>query len=146
MVAPPTISKSFGTAVSIQLGGTTALNFTINNPNATVALTGVGFIDTLPAGLVVSTPNGLTGSCGGGTITAVAGSGSVALSGATLAAGASCTFSVNVTATIAGVLTNITGNVISSNGGLGNTALAQVVVGGGISRSPMPRISRWAIR
>ncbi len=128
VVAPPTISKSFGSG-SIQLGGTTALNFTINNPNATVELTGVGFIDTLPAGLVVSTPNGLTGSCAGGTITAVAGSGSVALSGATLAAGASCTFSVNVTATISGALTNITGNVISSNGGLGNTTLAQVLVG-----------------
>ena len=128
VIAPPTISKSFGPR-SIQLGGTTALNFTINNPNAIVALTGVGFIDTLPAGLVVSTPNGLTDTCGGGTITAVAGSGSVTLSGATLAAGASCTFSVNVTATISGVLTNISGNVISSNGGLGNTAQAQVLIG-----------------
>jgi len=58
----------------------------------------------------------------------VAGSGSLTLSGATLAAGASCTFGVNVTATISGVLTNNTGNVISSNGGLGNTAQAQVLV------------------
>jgi Ice-binding-like len=130
VVAPPTISKSFGT-VSISSGGTTALSFTINNPNATVALTGVAFTDTLPAGLVVATPNGLTGSCGGGIITVTPGSGSISLIGATLPAGASCTFSVNVTATIDGVLTNITGNVTSSNGGLGNSTLAQVLVGTG---------------
>jgi uncharacterized repeat protein (TIGR01451 family) len=128
VAAPPAISKSFGTEV-IPLGGTTALSFTIINPNATVALTGVGFVDTLPAGLVVATPNGLTGSCGGGVITAPAGSGSISLSGATLAAGASCTFSVNVTATSLGVLTNITGNVTSANGGLGNTASATIAVG-----------------
>jgi len=128
VIAPPTISKSFGTTLSIP-GGTAALSFTVNNPNATVALNGVAFTDTFPAGLVVATPNGVTGSCGGGLITATAGSGSISLTGATLAPGASCTLSVNVTATSNGVLINITGNVISSNGGLGNTALAQIVVG-----------------
>jgi uncharacterized repeat protein (TIGR01451 family) len=100
VVAPPTISKLFGTVGSIVPGGTTTLSFTIDNPNGTVALNGVAFIDTLPAGLVVATPNGLTGSCGGGIITATPGSGSISLTGAMLAAGASCTFSVNVTATI----------------------------------------------
>jgi hypothetical protein len=70
---PPTIVKSFG-AASIPLNGSTSLSFTINNPNVSTTLTGVGFTGTLPAGLVVSTPNGLTGSCGGGTVTATAGS------------------------------------------------------------------------
>jgi hypothetical protein len=134
VVAPPTITKSFRTAVSIPavsipLGASAALSFTINNPNAAVALTGVGFSDTLPDGLVVATPNGVTGSCGGGIITATPGSGSISLTGATLAAGASCTFSVIVTATLEGVLTNITGNVTSANGGLGNTASATIAVG-----------------
>jgi hypothetical protein len=133
-IAPPTISKSFGTTVSIP-GGTAALSFTIGNPNPTVALTGVGFTDTLPAGLAVATPNGLTGSCGGGLITATAGSGIVSLTGATLAPGVSCTFSVNVAVTSGGVLINITGNVISSNGGLGNTASAQIVVGSSFQKS-----------
>jgi hypothetical protein len=43
----------------------------MTNLNGGVALTGVAFTDTLPAGLIVATPNGSTGSCGGGTITLV---------------------------------------------------------------------------
>ncbi|HMH53205.1 MAG TPA: IPTL-CTERM sorting domain-containing protein, partial [Candidatus Acidoferrum sp.] len=128
VVAPPVISKAFG-ATSLGLNGTTSLSFTITNPagNA-VALTGVAFTDTLPAGLVVATPNGLTGSCGGGTITATAGSNSISLSGATIAAGGSCTFSVNVTAVASGNQVNTTGNVTSTNGGPGNAATASVGV------------------
>ena len=80
VVAPPVIIKAFG-AASIPLNGSTSLTFTIQNNNATTTLTGVGFSDTLPAGLVVSTPNGLTGSCGGGTITATAGTNVISLSG-----------------------------------------------------------------
>ncbi|HXA30818.1 MAG TPA: hypothetical protein VNV87_01065, partial [Acidimicrobiales bacterium] len=95
VIAPPVIIKAFG-AASVPLSGSTSLTFTVQNNNAGSTLTGVGFGDTLPSGLVVSNPNGLTGSCGGGTITAVAGSGSVSLSGATIAASAQCTFSINV--------------------------------------------------
>jgi hypothetical protein len=127
VIAPPTISKAFG-AANLPLNNFTSLSFTINNPNATTALTSVGFADTLPAGLVVSTPNGLAGSCGGGTITAVAGSGSVSLSNATLAQSASCTFSVNITGTTSGTKNNTTGNVNSTEGGAGGTASASVTV------------------
>ncbi|MFG3701809.1 ice-binding family protein, partial [Micromonospora sp. NPDC047620] len=56
-IAPPTIAKAFGDAI-IPSGGTTSLEFTLSNPNPGTSLTGVGFSDTLPAGLVVSTPNG----------------------------------------------------------------------------------------
>ncbi len=127
VIAAATIAKSFG-AASIPLNGSTSLSFTINNANTTTALTGVGFTDALPAGLVVSTPNGLTGSCGGGTITAVAGSGSVSLTGASLAASASCTFSINVTGTSAGNKTNTTGAITSNEGGTGGTATASINV------------------
>ena len=85
VVAPPVIIKAFG-AASIPLNGSTSLTFTIQNNNTTTALTGVGFSDTLPAGLVVSTPNGLTGTCGAGTITATAGTNVISLSGGTIAA------------------------------------------------------------
>jgi hypothetical protein len=113
-VAPgtPTISKSFGLP-SIPLNGYTTLGFLVSNPNTAVPLTGIGFTDTMPAGLVVSTPSALTGACGGGAITTALGSGSVTLSGAALAAGASCNFSLNVTPTSAGVKNNVTSAVTS---------------------------------
>ncbi len=122
VVAPPTISKAFG-AGSIPLNGTTSLTFTLGNTNGSTTLHGVGFTDTLPAGLSISTPNGLTGSCGGGTITATAGTSVVSLSGATLT-NTGCTFSVNVTGTAAGTQSNVTGAVTSTEGGTGLTATA----------------------
>ena len=127
VVAPPAISKVFG-AGSIPLNGTTSLSFTIQNNNVTTTLTGIGFSDTLPAGLAVSTPNGLSGSCGGGTITATAGTGVISLSGASLATSASCIFSVNVSGSTAGAKNNTTGNVTSNEGGTGNTASASLAV------------------
>ncbi len=124
-VQPPTIAKAFG-AASIALNGTTSLTFTLSNPNAAAALTGVGFTDTLPAGLVVATPNGLVTTCSG-TTTAVAGAGSASLSGATLAAGASCTVSLNVQGTTVGMKNNSV-TVSSTEGGTGNTSNAAVTV------------------
>ena len=123
---PPSISKVF-LPNKVVPGGTTGLSFTITNPNSFAALTGVGFSDTLPAGVVVATPNGLTGACGGGTIVATAGGGGIILSSATLAASASCTFSVNVLAVTEGVKTNTTG-AVGSNIGNGNTASAMLTV------------------
>jgi uncharacterized repeat protein (TIGR01451 family) len=129
VVGPPTISKAFG-APTLALGTSTSLTFTVGNPAANPAtLTGVGFTDTLPAGLVVATPNGLTGSCGGGTITAVAASNSVTLAGATLAAGASCIFSVDVTAVAVGTQNNsVTVTATGPAALTGNTATASVLV------------------
>ena len=140
-VAPPTISKVFGTG-NIPANGTTTLSFTINNPNAATAVTGISFTDTFPAGLVVSTPNGLIGTCGAGTITAVAASNSVSLTGGTLAANSSCTFSVNVTATSLGTLVNTTGAVTSVEGGTGGTTTAVLTVG---ILAPIPTLSQWAL-
>jgi len=137
---PPTISKLFG-AASITVNGSTSLSFTIINPNAGTSLTGVGFTDTLPAGLVVSSPNGLSGSCGGGGITATPASGSVSLLGATLAASASCTFSVNVTGTTTGTKNNITGAVSSTQTGAGSTASASLAV----QPPAIPVLSPWAL-
>jgi hypothetical protein len=130
VVAPPVISKAFPSKlVSINVGYVVPLSFTITNPNTVVTLTGVGFTDTLPSGLVVATPNGLTGSCGGGAITAIAGNTTITLTGASLPATTSCTFSVNVLGINEGIQNNLTSQVNSIEGGLGNKAAARIIVG-----------------
>jgi len=129
VVGPASIQKVFG-AATIPQGGSTSLSFTITNPNTSANLTGIGFTDTLPAGLAVSSPNGLTGSCGGGTIAATAGGNAISLTGASLAANASCTFSVNVTGTTPGLQNNTTTAVTSNEGGTGNAATATITVVG----------------
>jgi hypothetical protein len=104
------------------------LTLTITNPAAnSVALTGVAFTDTFPAGLIVSTPNALNNTCGG-AVTATAGSGAASLTGGTVAANSSCTISVNVTSATHGTFNNTTGAVSSTNGGAGNTASASISV------------------
>lgn len=126
-LAPPSITKVFG-AATIPLNGATSLTFTITNQaQGSGSLTGIGFTDTMPAGLIVTTPNGLIGSCGSGTITATAGSSTVSLGGGVLAANGSCSFSVNVTGTTAGVKNNSV-SVTSTEGGAGNTSNASVTV------------------
>ena len=132
----PTISKSFRPATAV-IASSTALQFTITNPNA-IALTGIAFSDSFPAGLKVATPNGVTGSCGAGVVTATAGSTSLSLAGGTIGPFASCTFSVNVTSSVLGTLQNTTGAVTSTEGGTGtvsNTATLTVV-------SPVPTITK----
>jgi uncharacterized repeat protein (TIGR01451 family) len=123
VVAPTTIGKAFG-AGSIPLGGTTSLTFTLTNPNSGTSLTGVGFTDTLPAGLTVA--NGTSAVCGG-TLT-TSGGNTITLAAATIAASGTCVFPVTVTGTAAGTKNNTTGPVTSTNGGTGNTASASLTV------------------
>ncbi|PWT87230.1 MAG: hypothetical protein C5B55_15125, partial [Blastocatellia bacterium] len=140
----PTIAKSFN-PTSIALNATSTLSFTINDPNTTTGLSGIGFVDNFPAGVVVAATPNVTGSCGSGTISATAGSNSVSLSGATLtaspAAGSSCTFTVAVTGTTAGTKLNTTSAIISTEAGTGstsNTAALTVVAPPAITKSFSP--------
>ena len=136
---PPVIAKAFG-ATSVPLNGTTTLTFTLTNPDAAFALTGVGFTDTLPAGLAVATPNGLTSTCGG-TVTAIAGAGSVDLLNGGLLASGSCSIGLNVTGTTAGVKNNTTSAVTSTEGGAGGTASASLTVTAAVVAVP-PTIAK----
>jgi len=120
----PGIIKTFG-ATTIPLGGTTTLNFTITNPNTAPALTGMAFMDTLPAGLTVADTS--TTQCGG-TLTTTAATGIISLSGGSIATGGSCTFNVTVTGMTAGLKNNVTGNVTSTEGGIGGRAEDNITV------------------
>ena len=124
---PPTITKAFGSS-GVNLGANTALTFTLSNPNSSSSLSGIGFTDNLPAGLVVSTPNGLTGACGSATIAASSGSTSISVAAATLNAGGSCNFAVNVTGSALGAQNNVTTAVTSTEAGNGGTASAKITV------------------
>jgi len=121
VLSPPSIAKAFSPS-PIEVGGVSTLTFTITNPNAGTALTGVAFTDSFPAGLQVdATPNATTTGCGSPTFTPAAGNTSLSFSGGTIAASGTCTVTVAVTVTTGGAKANTTGNVTSTNGGTGNT-------------------------
>jgi len=95
---PPTLSKSFSPD-PVAVGGTSSLSFTITNPNSGVALSGIAFSDTLPAG-VTTASSGPTSICGGSLSTTSPST--ISFSGGTLAGGANCVIAVTVTVTSAG--------------------------------------------
>jgi uncharacterized repeat protein (TIGR01451 family) len=116
VLSPLTGTKSFSPA---QLGVGAATTLTVQLANANAApVTGVGFTDTYPAGLVNAATPAASSSCGG-TVTAAAGGASLALSGATIAAGGTCTISVSVTSAAAGTYANTipAGAIVSTNAG-----------------------------
>ncbi len=129
VIAPPIIDKSFG-ANAILTGDSTTLTFSIINPNTEITLTGVSFTDTLVAGLDVANASFSNVCSGSGTLTTNNNApvqDTVVLSGASLAPRTSCTFSVTVNGTTTGLKHNMV-QVNSSNGGLGNTATADLLV------------------
>jgi uncharacterized repeat protein (TIGR01451 family) len=101
--ALPSLTKAFS-AGTIGTGLPATLTFTITNPAAAPARSGLTFTDTFPANLVIAAAPTVVNGCGGApTITATAGAGSftVAGTGVNAAAGAStCTISVNVSSTV----------------------------------------------
>lgn len=142
--AAPFIATSFAPTVFfggkqtrfIDTGQTTPLSFDLENLNGDTALNGVGFVETLPAGLVVASPNGVTGGCPSGAITAAPGGKTIKLSGAALTLAApECDFAVNVTGAGDGIETASTGPVGSTEGGSGPGASATLSVFG-----PGPRV------
>lgn len=118
---PPTITKSFSPN-PVAVGGTSTLTFTVTNPNAGSALTGIAFNDTLPTGLTVTA--GSSAQCGG-TLTTTAPS-TISFSGGTLAASGSCNITATVTATSAGPHDNVSGFVEATESGknTGSTGIA----------------------
>ncbi len=119
--AVPVFSKAFSPG-AIQLGGVSALTFTIDLSAGTAGVTGLSFTDNLPAGVQVATPANGSTTCTGGTLTAVGGSGTISYSGGSLAAGATCTVAVDVTSSTEGAHLNTSGNLTSSLGDSGSAS------------------------
>src|SRR5438270_341765 len=123
--SPPTIAKAFS-AATLPLNSSVTLTFTLTNPNPATDLTGVGFSDDMPAGLLIANPDSLGGTCDTSVVTIS--SSNISMAGATILANTSCTLSIDVLATSAGDQVNTTGAVTSTEGGTGGTATATVTV------------------
>jgi hypothetical protein len=125
---PPTLTKAFALdELPVKQG--TRLDFTITNPNADTALTGIGFTDDLPAGLVAGNPLAPSGTCNGSVSAAFANDVStITVADVTLAAGAGCTIGVNVVGTSLGVKFNTTSAITSVEGGSGSSAFDSIDV------------------
>ncbi len=102
-------------------GGTDSkLSVQLINPNS-VPLTGVAFVDTMPAGMIVANPaNPEVGTCGG-TLTAIPGEGKFTFTGGILEPASSCTLTLRITMTVTGNRTNpIPAQAVSTYNGVKN--------------------------
>jgi LPXTG-site transpeptidase (sortase) family protein len=103
-------------------GSNSALNITIQN-TGNVALSGMGFSDSLPAGLAISGASAPApvNNCGG-TLTAVPGTQLIELTNGALDANASCTIVVNITGDAPGEYQNtIPAGALTTDSGLNVT-------------------------
>jgi Domain of unknown function DUF11 len=135
---PLAMSKSFSPS-SVSVGGTatTTMTVTITNPNG-FSVSGIGFSDTYPAGLVPDQVGAYTCSAGSAVFT---GSG-WALNNVTLGAGASCSVPLLMHATIAGQITNTTSQVTGTGVPPGGPASATL----NATITPViPTLSGWML-
>ncbi len=133
----PGFTKRFSPA-TITVGGQSTLIFTIENFGGTVI--SLNFADEMPSGMVVATPSNASTDCGDplipATLTAVSGTGLISLFAngtanfPALPAESTCSVSVDVTATIAGSLGNVSGELTSTNaaGGTFSSGRASAVL------------------
>lgn len=92
-----------GTATG-NAGTAYTLSIRLDNPN-NAPLSGLGYLDSLPSGLVVAPVPAIANSCGG-SVTATPSAISVRLAGGSLAANGNCVVSVAVLSNVAGSYTN----------------------------------------
>jgi uncharacterized repeat protein (TIGR01451 family) len=110
---PPTITKNFSPD-PVAVGDTSTLSFTVTNPNSTLALSGIAFSDTLPAGVTVAT-SGPSATCGGSLSTTSPDT--IAFTGGDLVGGGNCVIPVTVTVTTAGPHLNVSGFISATETG-----------------------------
>jgi len=135
----PSIHQTF-VPDQIPPGGTTTIQYTINNPNVAATLFDVGLSNTFPAGMSVAAPLmfSVSSECGSPTFAPTVGATSITFADATILGGDDCVINLNVTAADIGVYTNTTDPVTSASGS-GNAASASLTVG---ARLYLPMVLR----
>jgi uncharacterized repeat protein (TIGR01451 family) len=129
--APPTLTKAFGPTV-IDDGDTTVLTFTVQNTLGAPPLANVGFVDTLPAGIVVANPPAVGGTCANAAAatTATPGTATITVTGLDVPAGdAACTVTVNVTNAAGQTNESCGANPAAFTNDSGNVSVTSVVNG-----------------
>jgi len=125
------VTKSFS-PTAINVGGVTTLTFTVTNPAGNPAMSNVGFVDTLPSGLIVATPNGVGGTCANAAAATTATAGGTSISVTALQVGAgptSCTVTVNITNAPGQVNPSCANNPVGFTNTAANVTVTNVVNG-----------------
>lgn len=115
IIAKPTVTKSF-TPTVIASGSTSTMTLVVTN-SAAIALTGVTFTDSFPAGMVVAPVPNLASSCGGTLTGGGGGNTFLNLANGALAATTTCTITVDVTTSLSGTFDNGTSGVAANETG-----------------------------
>jgi uncharacterized repeat protein (TIGR01451 family) len=124
--ALPTLTKSFSPP-SFAAGQHTVLTFILMNPAGAPAETNVGFVDTLPSGLVVANPPAVGGTCVNAAAATLAAASTITVSGLDVPAGeASCTVTVNVTNAPEQFNPSCSGNPAAFTNDAGNVSVTNV--------------------
>ena len=131
---------------SVAINGVSTLTVSIQN-NTAVALTGVTFTDTLPAGLASAAPglNFVSGCGGGSSITNLVGPPAVFSGVLNIPANGTCVVSNTYASAISGLYTNSTANISGWNGNALAFAASTLAVGVTAVTTPVPTLSQYAL-
>lgn len=121
---PPGLAKAFNPPGPVAIGSTVSLIVTVTNTDD-VALSGLAFTDTYPAGLLNTATSVASNTCGG-TVTVAAGS--LQLAGGTLGAGTgtSCKIQIDGVRVTAAAVTNTIASVTTNESAPGGPASASI--------------------
>ncbi len=114
----PAFSKLFGPD-TIGPGSTTTLTFTIDNGGNPTVVSNLAFTDNLPAGVTIADPANAQTDCTDAILDAPGGGSTIDFSEGKIGADAVCSASVNVTSSVVGTHTNLSGDLTSDAGNHG---------------------------
>jgi len=131
----PAFTKAFSPD-TVGIGEPAMLTFTIDNSASQLDADSLAFEDILPAGMTVAPTPALSNGCGG-TLVAGPDTDLIQLTAGSVVQGAVCRIEVDVIASLAGTLSNVSGELTSSLGNSGS-ASAELTV---IRTLPVPLLS-----